>query len=97
MDLCAQALAQRRLPFQLRQGSSNRLDLARDGVKVRTLRASRGWEFPVVALVGGGPMPAEGADEREAVRLFYLGATRATQRLVIGAGGKGRFTARLSI
>ena len=52
-------------------------------------------EFPVVALVGAGRMPAEGEDEREEARLFYVGATRATQRLVIGASGGGRFAARL--
>jgi hypothetical protein len=34
-------------------------------------------------------------DEREEARLFYVGATRATQRLVIGASGSGTFAARL--
>lgn len=47
------------------------------------------------ALVGAGRMPAEGEDEREEARLFYVGATRATQRLVIGASGRGKFAARL--
>jgi len=36
--------------------------------------------------VGAGRMPAEGEDEREEPRLFYLGATRATQRLVSECG-----------
>ena len=35
----------------------------------------------VFALVGTGRMPAEGEDEREEARLFYVGATQATQRL----------------
>lgn len=56
---------------------------------VMTLHVSKGLEFPVVALVGAGRMPAEGEDEREEARLFYVGATRATQRLVIGARGVG--------
>jgi len=51
--------------------------------------------FPVVALVGAGRMPAEGEDGREEARLFYVGATRATQRLVIGASGGGKFAARI--
>jgi len=34
-------------------------------------------------------MPAPGEDEREEAKLFYVGATRATQRLIIGLGGKG--------
>ena len=49
----------------------------------------------MVALVGAGRMPAEGEDEREEARLFYVGATRATQRLVIGASGNGDFGLRL--
>lgn len=32
-------------------------------------------------------MPAEGEDEREEARLFYVGATLATQQLVIGVSG----------
>ena len=43
-------------------------------------------EFPVVALPGVGHMPAAGEDEQEAARVFYVAATRATQRLVIGVG-----------
>ena len=34
-----------------------------------------------------GHMPAEGGDEVDAARVFYVAATRATQRLVIGFGG----------
>ena len=49
----------------------------------------------MVALVGAGRMPAEGEDESEEARLFYVGATRATQRLVIGVSGSGKFAARL--
>ena len=43
--------------------------------------------FPVVALPLVGHMPAKGEDEQEAARVFYVEATRATQRLVIGVGG----------
>jgi ATP-dependent exoDNAse (exonuclease V) beta subunit len=31
-------------------------------------------------------MPANGEDEKEAARVFYVAATRATQRLVMGLG-----------
>jgi superfamily I DNA/RNA helicase len=48
------------------------------------MKVSKGLEFPVVALPGVGHMPAEGEDEQEAARVFYVAATRATQRLVIG-------------
>ena len=61
---------------------------------------SNGLEFPVVALPvvalpGVGHMPAPGEDEKEAARVFYVAATRATQRLVMGVRGVGGFTKRL--
>ena len=93
-DLCARTLAQRQLPLENRIRAGD-FDPASDKIKVMTLHASKGLEFPVVALVGVGHMPAEGEDEREEARLFYVGATRATQRLVIGVSGGGKFAARL--
>ena len=60
-------------------------------VQVMTMKVSKGLEFPVVALPGVGHMPAKGEDEQEAARMFYVAATRATQRLVIGVGGDGGF------
>ena len=95
MDMCAEFLRKRKLPHQLRRNSSSVFDPAHDSIKVMTLHVSKGLEFPVVALVGAGRMPAEGEDEREEARLFYVGATRATQRLVIGASGGGRFAGHL--
>ncbi len=59
------------------------------------MKVSKGLEFPVVALPGAGYMPAKGEDEREVARMFYVAATRATQRLVIGVGGDGGFGKRL--
>lgn len=96
MDLCAEFLRKRKLPHQVRRNSSSVYDPAHDSIKVMTLHVSKGLEFPVVALVGAGRMPAEGEDEREEARLFYVGATRATQRLVIGASGSGGFASRLA-
>ena len=65
--------------------------MMRDDMKV-----SKGLEFPVVALPGVGHMPAKGEDEQEAARVFYVAATRATQRLVIGVGGESVFAGRIS-
>jgi superfamily I DNA/RNA helicase len=73
---------------------AGQFDPGQDSIKVMTLHVSKGLEFPVVAMVGVGHMPADGEDEREEARLFYVGATRATQRLVIGASGSGRFGAQ---
>ena len=51
---------------------------------------------PVVALPGVGHISGPGEDEQEAARVFYVAATRATQRLVIGVGGDGRFGVRFT-
>ena len=64
-------------------------------IKVMTMKMSKDLEFPMVALPGVGHMPAKGEDEKEAARVFYVAATRATQRLVIGVGGDGGFGIRL--
>ena len=95
MDSCAQALRQRRLPHQVRKGAG-RFDPAADSIKVMTMHASKGLEFPVVALLGVGQMPAQGTHERDEARLFYVAATRATQRLIVGSGGDGGFGARMA-
>lgn len=57
-------------------------------IKVLTLHTSKEQAFPVVALLGAGQMPAAGEDEHEEAKLFYVGAT---QRLILGAEGDGRF------
>ena len=53
--------------------------------------------FPVVALPGVGHMPAAGEDEKEAARVFYVAATRAPQRLVMGVGGNGELGQKFTI
>ncbi|MCG2654337.1 MAG: ATP-binding domain-containing protein [Hydrogenophaga sp.] len=93
MDACERALTQHGLPHQERRGAGS-FDPAADTIKVLAMHASKGLEFPVVALVGAGHVPAKGEDEREEAKLFYEGATRATQRLIIGMGGGGRFAER---
>lgn len=95
MDLCADALTRRGLPHQVRK-KTGQFDPSQDSIKVMTLHASKGLEFPVVAMVGVGHMPAKGEDEREEARLFYVGATRATQRLLIGLSGAGQFASRFA-
>ncbi|MBK6593392.1 MAG: NERD domain-containing protein [Burkholderiales bacterium] len=90
MDLCAAALHQRKLPFNVRKRTGE-YNPAADAIQIMTMKVSKGLEFPVVALPGVGHMPAKGEDEQESARVFYVAATRATQRLVIGVGGDGGF------
>ncbi len=93
-DLCAQVLHQRQMPLEMRRSPGD-FDPTSDTIKVMTMKVSKGLEFPVVALPGVGHMPAKGEDEQEAARVFYVAATRATQRLVIGVGGDGGFGEKL--
>ena len=89
MDLCASALAQRKLPHRVRK-KTGEYQPGADAIQVMTMKVSKGLEFPVVALPGVGHMPAPGEDEKDAARVFYVAATRATQRLVMGVGaGRG--------
>ena len=67
-----------------------------NAIQIMTMKVSKGLEFPVVALPGVGHMPAAGEDEQEAARVFYVAATRATQRLVMGVSGDSGFGAQLS-
>ena len=96
MDLCAHALHQRKLPFNVRKRSGD-YNPAADAIQIMTMKVSKGLEFPVVALPGVGHMPAAGEDEKEAARVFYVAATRATQRLVIGVGGPSNFGLKLHV
>lgn len=80
------------MPHQVRK-KSRHIDPGQGIISVMTLRVSKGLEFPVV---GVGQMPAEGEDEEEEARLFYVGATRAKHRLLIGASGNGKSANRIA-
>lgn len=94
MYLCARALAQRNLPHRVRERPGD-YNPGADAIQIMTMKVSKGLEFPVVALPGVGHMPAKGEDEQEAARVFYVAATRATQRLVVTISGNGNFGQRL--
>lgn len=95
-NLCAQALAQRKLPVENRIGPGD-FDPTSNKIKVMTMKVSKGLEFPVVALPGVGNMPAKSEDEQQAARVLYVAATRATHKLVIGVGGDGAFGAKFTL
>ncbi|MEP7102331.1 MAG: 3'-5' exonuclease [Burkholderiales bacterium] len=93
MDECALALRQRKLPHQVRKRAGSFKPLA-DTIKVLTMHASKGLEFPLVALPGVGSMPEDGESEADEARLFYVAATRATESLYITLSGKGAYMER---
>lgn len=95
MEQCARALTNRGLPHRVRHRSGD-FDPRADTIKVMTMHASKGLEFPVVALMGVGQMPRDGEDTEDEARLFYVAATRATQKLVITVSGDRAFGRALS-
>lgn len=96
MNACASALTRRRLPHQVRKRSGDYRP-AQDAIKVMTMKVSKGLEFPIVAIPGVGSMPAPGADEKEEARLFYVAATRATEKLLLTISGDGAFGKRFEL
>lgn len=74
---------------------SDELDPRAERVSVLTLHGSKGLEFPVVFLAGceaallpgAGATPPEVEEER---RLFYVGMTRARDRLYLSYARRGR-------
>lgn len=96
MDDCAAVLQGRKFPHEVRRASGSFRPLE-NTIKVMTMHASKGLEFPVVAVSGAGHMPAEGLDAAEEARLFYVAATRATHRLFIPLSGSGQFAERLNV
>jgi superfamily I DNA/RNA helicase len=78
--------------FNAKAMKSCDLDLAHPGVKVITMHAAKGLQFPVVAIVGleAGKLPsppAMGMDpaehEGKQKRLFFVACTRAIRRLIV--------------
>lgn len=94
MDECARALTRWKMPHQVRERPGD-FNPDTDSIKVLTMHASKGLEFAVVGLMGVGQMPSAEEDARDEARLFYVGATRATHRLMITASGDGEFSRRL--
>ena len=74
-------------------------DEKKDEIQLMTLHASKGLEFPVVFLVGVEedllPHRTLGSDISEERRLFYVGLTRAKERLILSRARNRRRFGRL--
>jgi ATP-dependent exoDNAse (exonuclease V) beta subunit len=93
MDLCARVLKGRRLPHQVRKRSGD-YKPTEDNIRIMTMHVSKGLEFPVVALMGIGRMESK-EPNADAARLFYVAATRASEKLIITSSGSGALSDRL--
>jgi superfamily I DNA/RNA helicase len=60
-------------------------DWHRPSVKLLTLHSAKGLEFPRVFLASLQAMPLPDESPEDAVRLLYVGMTRATHELVLSA------------
>jgi len=86
MEACAAALARKGLPHRARKRSGDYRP-EEDAIKVMTMHASKGLEWPVVAVVGErGADETEVAEKQDAAlkaRIVYVAITRATQRVLV--------------
>ena len=96
MDACAGALRRLQVPHTVRRRPGDFRPEA-DTVKILTMRVSKGLEFPLVAIPGLGRLPAPDEDDKDAARLFYVAATRATEQLLVTVSGDGRLGQRLAV
>ncbi|WP_205519649.1 3'-5' exonuclease [Pyxidicoccus caerfyrddinensis] len=84
-EAATQRLAHAGVPFQWvgKHTRQSPLDAGEDSVKVLTFHASKGLEFPVVAIPGLGRPHARAESPKEEARLLYVAMTRAMERLVV--------------
>jgi len=91
-DEIVKGLQQANIPFErLEKGSSRKYKAGEDSVKLMTMHASKGLEFPIVAIAGLGHMPYRPDQEADDARLLYVAMTRATERLVLTASKASAF------
>jgi superfamily I DNA/RNA helicase len=73
-----------------------RFDWAADAVKLMTLHAAKGLEFPWVAIAGLQALPLRQDGEDEALRLLYVAMTRSTGVLRLSACADTPLVARVA-
>lgn len=94
-ELCVNALARAKVPHQWQQRDKKLYSPTADAVTVLTMHASKGLEYPFVAIPGVGLLSSEEAELEQEARLFYIAATRATHQLVVTGSGDSLFMRKL--
>ncbi|MBQ0132257.1 MAG: NERD domain-containing protein [Comamonas sp.] len=82
MDICSRALARKGLPHKVRKGSGD-FKPQDNTIKVMTMHASKGLEWPVVAVLTSEPKEKMSQEDLEMEsKLAYVAATRSTNILI---------------
>jgi UvrD-like helicase C-terminal domain/Nuclease-related domain/AAA domain len=90
------ALQRRGVPLQsMNEQAFRHFDWVRTSVKLVTLHSAKGLEFPLVFIAGLQALPMRDEALDEAVRLLYVGMTRATRELVLSAHGSSAVVQRV--
>jgi hypothetical protein len=92
---CVDALAKAKIPYQWQQRDKKSYLPTADVVTVLTMHASKGLEYPFVAIPGVGLLSTEEADLEQEARLFYIAATRSTHQLLVTGSGDSAFMQKL--
>jgi hypothetical protein len=83
MELCADALHRKRLPYRLRKRSGD-FKPEEDAIQVMTMHASKGLEWPVVVVTVKERKSIDvGSGIQLESRLFYVATTRGMQKLIL--------------
>lgn len=92
-----EALAARGIPAEWlgQSKASRRYAPDQASVKVLTMHASKGLEFPVVVLPGLGYLPHAKESPSEEARLLYVAMTRAIDTLIMTAHRDSEFVRRI--
>ena len=78
-----------------RSSSSRNFDPSTQSIKLMTMHASKGLEFPVVFIPGVGYLPNRYNDVADEARLLYVAMTRAIEVLVLSCDRRSVFAERL--
>lgn len=82
MDICSRALGRKGMPHKVRKGSGD-FKPQDNTIKVMTMHASKGLEWPVVAVLTSEPREKMSQEDLEMEsKLAYVAATRSTKNLI---------------
>lgn len=93
------ALQQAGLPVDwINQDSNSRnFNPAGQSIKLMTMHASKGLEFPVVFIPGMGHLPNQYEAIADEARLLYVAMTRAIEHLVLSCDRSSQFVRRIEV